>query len=228
MNFSQGAGQTMGSELIPNGQLAWAILSIRGVKASKSGGQYLDVELTLEEGQPYGRKKIWDMIGDPMFSGNSEAYRQMGQVAIARILEAGRQAGPNNPGGYVIQSYDQLSGLRVAIKIGVKKGTGGYEDKNVVGEYLTPNPASKSGKAAYDKLMQGVFNTSPPQPTGFAPSQTPAQPAAGFGGAAQPGQAQTAPFGHAQPAPSNPGPGNWLAQANTHPATGSIDDDIPF
>ena len=182
MNFAQGAGQSSGSDLIPNGQLAWAILNVRGIKASQSGGQYLDVELTLEEGQPYGRKKIWDMIGDPMFAGNSEAYRQMGQVAIARILESGRGAGPANPGGYVIQSYDQLSSLRVAVKIGIKKGTGGYEDKNNIAEYLTPNPASKSGHAGFIKLQAGEH-----APGGAKPAPAGFQAATGFG------QAQPAP-----------------------------------
>lgn len=243
MNFSQGAGQSTGNELIPNGQLAWAILTVRAIKASQSGGQYLDIELTLEENQPFGRRKIWDMIGDPMFAGNSEAYRQMGQVAIARILECGRGAGPNNPGGYVIQSYDQLNGLRVAIKIGIKKGTGGYDDKNNVAEYLTPNPASQSGHKGFVKLQAGEHNMAAakpqPAPSGFQPapgiavgpsraeppaSQTwgsqpaaPTVPATGFGAA--PGG-----FGGAPAAPTNPAPSGWLAQANAQPG----DDEIPF
>ena len=247
MNFSQGAGQSTGNDLIPNGQLAWAILTVRAIKASQSGGQYLDIELTLEEGQPFGRRKIWDMIGDPMFSGNSEAYRQMGQVAIARILECGRGAGPNNPGGYVIQSYDQLNGLRVAIKIGVKKGTGGYDDKNNVAEYLTPNPASQSGHKGFQKLQAGEHNIAAakpqPVPSGFQPAgagftqaqpqpaapavpswgshpAAPTVPATGFGAAA-------GGFGGAPAAPTNPAPSGWLAQANAQP--GDLPDDpIPF
>ena len=158
MDFSQGAGQSSGSDLIPDGQLAWAILVIRGIKASDAGGQYLDAELTIDEGQPYGRKKIWDMIGDPMFAGNSEKYRQMGQVAIARILESGRGAGPSNPGGYHIPNYEAMSGLRVAIKIGIKKGDNGYDDKNRVAEYLTPSPGSQGGNKGFLLLQQGIFN----------------------------------------------------------------------
>lgn len=234
MNFSQGAGQSTGNDLIPNGQLAWAILTVRAIKASQSGGQYLDIELTLEEGQPFGRRKIWDMIGDPMFAGNSEAYRQMGQVAIARILECGRGAGPNNPGGYVIQSYDQLNGLRVAIKIGVKKGTGGYDDKNNVAEYLTPNPASQSGHKGFVKLQAGEHHISggKPQPavSGFQPASAgftqaqpqPAAPAAPSWGSQPAGPA--AGFGGAPAAPTNPAPSGWLAQANAQPG----DDEIPF
>lgn len=158
MDFSMGAGKATGNDLIPNGQLAWAILSVRGVKSSQSGGQYIDAELTIDDGQPYARRKIWEMIGDPLHPGNSEAYREMGMVALSRILEAGRGAGPNNPTGYKIDNYAQLSGLRVPIKIGINKGKDGYDDKNRVGEWLTPNPASQSGYKDFELLQSGVFN----------------------------------------------------------------------
>ena len=68
----------------------------------------------IDANQPFAGRKVFEMIGDPQNSGNSEKYREMGTIAITRILEAGRGAGPNNPDGYKINSYDQLSGLRVA------------------------------------------------------------------------------------------------------------------
>src|SRR3546814_16679438 len=87
------------------------------------------------------------MIMDPNFESNSDAAKQMGNAAIGRILEAGRNAGPHNPQGYVIGSYEQLNGLRVAVKLKVEKGTEGYDDKNRVAEYLTPNPASPGNRS---------------------------------------------------------------------------------
>ncbi|API60579.1 hypothetical protein BSL82_15850 [Tardibacter chloracetimidivorans] len=243
MDFSQGAGQSSGSDLIPNGQLAWAILNVRAVKASKSGGQYIDVELTIDDSQPYARRKIWEMIGDPNFPGNSEEYRQMGLVAISRILESGRGAGPNNPAGYKINQYQDLHGLRVAIKIGISKGKDGYDDKNRVVEWLTPNPSSASGFKEFEALQQGIYNKAaakpaaaaqtgfgfggqgnpaPPATAGFGSPQTQAQPApntnAGFqqpqqGGAN--GFAGNATQPSAQPVNANASPSeNWLAQAN--------------
>ena len=189
MDFSQGAGaaSSNSSEPIPRGQLAWAILNVRGVKPSRSGGAYIDAELTIDEGQPFARRKLWDMIGDPNNTGNSEAYRQMGLVAITRILEAGRNAGPNNPAGYKIADYSQLNGLRVAIKVGIEKGQDGYEDKNRVADYLTPNPASVDGHKPFLLLQQGVFNKDA--------SPTPA-PAAqgGFSGFGAPAPAATGGF----------------------------------
>src|SRR3546814_6669950 len=99
MDFSGSAGARTNFDRIPHGQLAFAIFSLRGIKQSQSGGQYLDVELTLDDGQPFARRKIFDMIMDPNFESNSDAAKQMGNAAIGRILEAGRNAGPHNPQG---------------------------------------------------------------------------------------------------------------------------------
>lgn len=186
MDFSGSAGAASSFDMIPAGQLAFAILSVRGVKASDSGGGYLDCELVIDAGQPYAGRKVWDMIGDPNNGGNSEAYRRMGSIAITRILETGRGAGPNNAAGYAINSYDDLSGLRVAVKLGVKAGTNGHADKNRVTEYLTPNPASQSGHKGYASLQAGVFNTIAPANavvSGFgAAAGAPGATFAGFGG----------------------------------------------
>lgn len=225
MDFSAGAGANPEAGLIPNGQLAWAIINVRGLKASQKGGQYIDVELTLDDGQPYARRKLWEMIGDPQHPGNSEAYRQMGTVAICRILEAARGAGPNNQAAYRINAFTDLNGLRVPVKIKVEKGTGGYDDKNKVAEWLTPNPESKTGFADYQLLVSGVHNKTAAAPApsapqgGFgSPQQTqPSQPQA-FG--AQPGFQQPQPQGAnsaaamSQTATSPSSGGGWLQQAN--------------
>lgn len=223
MDFSQGAGQTTGSDLIPNGQLAWVVINVRGTKQSQSGGQYLDVELTIDDNQPFARRKVWEMIGDPMHSGNSEAYRQMGMVAISRILEAAKGAGPDNPAGYQLSDYSQLSGLRVPVRIGVAKGTGGYSDKNRVAEWLTPNPASQGGHKDYLLLMQGVHNkaqqpamSGPGSVGGFTGATTlgtvgGSQPA--FQQPQQAGASVTPAAAPMQPAPASPS-NSWLNQAN--------------
>ncbi|CAB4120996.1 hypothetical protein UFOVP4_54 [uncultured Caudovirales phage] len=212
MDFSQGAGQGTGNDLIPNGQLAWVIINVRGLKSSQSGGQYVDVELTLDDNQPFSRRKIWEMIGDPMHPGNSEAYRQMGMVAISRILESAKGAGPQTPGGYKLNNFDDLHGLRVPIRIGIAKGTGGYADKNRVGEWLTPNPQSQGGFKDYQLLASGVHSktgatTAPVAVGGFGVPQ--AQPQASF----------TPPQPEGTLTPAFPTitshSDSWLQQANT-------------
>src|SRR3546814_20523383 len=50
--------------------------------------------------------------------------------------------------------------LRVAVKLKVEKGTEGYDDKNRVAEYLTPNPASPGNKG-WVLLSAGQYNTNP-------------------------------------------------------------------
>jgi hypothetical protein len=225
MDFSAGAGAQSPQSLIPNGQLAWVVINVRGIKQSQKGGSYLDVELTIDDNQPYARKKIWEMIGHPFDQNNSEAYRQMGMIAITRILEC-NGASPDKPGSYSLTDFTALTGKRAAIKIKIENGTGGYDDKNKVAEWLTPNPASGSGNKDFVKLTQGQFNaqaqpvqTQQPQ-TGFGFGGQPqgGQPAAqpGFQQAPQGGFAPTAGApSHSAPAtsPSNGQP-SWLAQAN--------------
>ena len=222
MDFSGSAGAASSFDTIPNGQLAYAVMTVRGLKGSASGGQYLDVELVIDQGQPFAGRKVWEMIGDPHYAGNSEAYRQMGAIAITRILEAGKGAGPNNPAGYQIGSYDQLSGLRVAVKLGIEAGAGGHPDKNRVAEWLTPNPDSQSGHKGWVQLQNGFYNTSRATPTQQ-------QPAGGFGSAQPASQGGVAPAngGFQQPAgnasapPSGASaPQQWGAPSAT-PATTS-------
>lgn len=232
------------TDLIPNGQLCWVIIHYRGKQKSKSSdGSYLDLELTVDDGQPFNRRKIWDKIGDPFDPANSEAYRQMGMMAITRMLEAGKNAGPINQAGYNLPDYGLLDGLRVAVKVGVEKGTGGYSDKNRVTEYLTPNPESKSGHKGWSQLQSGVHNAdqkvgmvqpasgfAKPQGSLFQKPQDSAVPAATHPAAMDSATVQN-PTGQPAPAtasPSNPGwgkpppaqpsamhPSAWLKQGNT-------------
>lgn len=190
MDFSGSAGAASSFDTVPAGLLVFAILNVKGVKASASGGGYLDCELTIVAGQPHAGRKIFEMIGDPQNPANSEKYREMGTIAITRILEAGRGAGPNNPGGYVIEQYSQLSGLRVAIKTGVELGTGGHPDKNRVAEWLTPNPASQSGNKGWVRLAAGDHG-------GTAPAAAAQTGFGGFGAAATLNPAQGGGFGSA-------------------------------
>ena len=225
MDFSRGAGQTTGTDVIPNGTLLWVIFNLRGLKSSQAGGEYLDVELTVDEGQPFERRKIWEMIGNPEHSGNSDQYRQMGQTTIARILECCNNAGPHNLAGYNLPRFEMLSGLRVPIKVGVKPAKDGYEAKNRVAEWLTPNPASGSGYKDFARLMKdgpGVPAQAStqrpiggqatmgfgqpaaavaPAPGGFGAPAAPAAAAGGFGGQAAGGFGGQPTAGFQQPAP---------------------------
>lgn len=218
MQFTQDSGARMPTDLIPNGVLVWAIVTFRGMKHSQeTSGAYGDLEFTVYEGQPFQRKKIWDMVCDPDDTRNSEQWRQGGMASLTRMLESAGFADPNNPDSYTRlngytceQILTALDGKRVAVRVKVEPGKDGYADKNKIGDFLTPNVKS-SGYKNYVKLTAGDHNL--PQAT-----PTPAGPQAAFGQQAKPAEAtqqQALPLGQAAPAASasvpNGGPKAALA-----------------
>lgn len=229
MDFSAGAGKESSSALIPTGQLAWAIINIKGLKHnSNTGTCSIEYELTLDDNQPFARRKIFGYLADPNHAGNSETYNQMGLIAITRILECGRGAGPQNPDGYKINDYGQMSGLRVGIKIGFEKGKDGYDDKNKVAEWLTPNPTSKSGNKPYQKLVAGEHSPAPASggqvsngfggaPNGGAPAINNGfgAPHAGQASSPTPAQQNISGWGGSAPAQDPSQPAGWLQQGQT-------------
>ena len=215
-DYSTAPTEQMGDfELIPDGTLAWAILKIKPkgpvgqpgfapdpndwVTPSNSteGNAYLDVALTICEG-PYNKRKVFEMIG----VAGSEAYVNQGRAAIRAILEVGRGANiTSNPGGYRINHYGDLDGLKVAVKIKVEKGgvknaaTGErYNDKNRVAKWLTPNKES-DGHKDFERLLAG--QTAPPS----------AAPGVGSGGSG--------------PAPASTTP-PWASTTGQAPATPAV------
>lgn len=187
MEFTQDSGARMPTDLIPNGFLCWAVLEFRGMKISEKGGRYGDLQFTIYDGQPLARKKLWDIVADPDDQHNSETWRQMGMASLTRMLESAGFADPNNPesynrlNGYTCeQILTALDGKRIAIRVKIEKGDDGYQDKNKIGDYLTPNTKS-SGHKSYVKLMAGDYNLSQatPAPGGPQPvfGQQPAKPA---------------------------------------------------
>lgn len=157
-DFSNAPTEQFGDTgLIPNGTLAKAILHIRAGQhsievPSKSNPEnfFLDCELTILEG-PYARRKVWHRIGVR----GSESWVNQGRAAIRAALEFGRGASEQNPAGYQINSFADLDGLTVGIKVKIAKGTGGYSDKNEVAQFLSPNPASSTYKD-FQALVSGA------------------------------------------------------------------------
>jgi hypothetical protein len=194
MDFSNApTKQTVSGEVIPKGTLLWATLEVRphnadmGVYPKPSsktpGNAYLDCELTVDGG-PYEGRKLWEMIGVE----GSPKYTEQGAAAIRHILETGKAASPTNPQGYVIETYGELDGLRVALEVSVEKGgpkqdgSGDYPDKNRVARFLSPSPESDTN-AKFKMLVAGqqplpATTTAAAKPA--VPAATPAaRPAAG-------------------------------------------------
>lgn len=157
LSSSHSKGQQIG--LIPHGTVSKAVLNVRGIKPSQKGGQYIDCEFTLVGGEFNGRK-VWSIIMDPYFAGNSQQAKDIGSKFSVRLLEtAGVPEATYSQFTSIQQIAEQIAGKECVIKVGIKKGEGGYQDKNTVLDYLSPNPESGTSES-FKKVMSGVATPS--------------------------------------------------------------------
>jgi len=66
-----------------------------------------------------------------------------------------------------ISGVDALNGMEICAKVGVKKGTNGYEDANKLMVALTPNQKEfiSSGNNATQQVQQPSYQPQAPAPT---------------------------------------------------------------
>lgn len=195
MQFSNTSGLSAPNDLIPSGYLCWALLTMRGMKDGQNANdlgklsRYADLEFTIADKQPLARKKFWDILMDPDSANNTEGGRNMGMASLTRMMEATGLVNPADPSSYekfngksCEQILMMLDGKYVAVRVKIENGTGGYSDKNKVGDYLSPNPQGSTFKN-YTKLVNGDHGVQ----VGGAQAQRPG--AGGFGGNTQSGSA---------------------------------------
>ena len=183
--FSPESGKGESSfQLIPHGTLASAVLTVKGVKRSKNtNGEYGSIELTISEGDFTGRK-VWSVIMNPLDEINSEGARKMGITNLTRMFEAAGLFQIGNTESYkkyngadFTEMLTLLDGQTIGIRIKVAKGKDGYEDKNEVADYLTPNPES-NGYPGWQKLHGGAveaYNGNKPAAQAFGVNPKPTQ-----------------------------------------------------
>lgn len=206
-DVSSGAGHDTGGGLLPKNQLAFATITKAEVKTGQSSGKrYVALEMVINPGQPFERCHLWHNLMDPTDSQHNDTTKQIAMANLAKILEVGRGAGPNNADGYKLNSLEELAGLTVAVKVGIEAGRDGYEDKNKV-DFLTMNPQS-STKKHFDMLKSGVFNTT----ADGGPARTTGASTGGFGNS-KPEPQDEIPFegsgGETKAAAGGSGPGGW-------------------
>jgi hypothetical protein len=167
--FNPQAGADSTKELIPDGTLAFAFVSMsdKGLANSQStGGEYANLVITLDGGKEVARRKVFHMLANPLDMDNSEAWRKMSISAITRILEACGTFDYEQPESYKIFDFDgvtfshmleQIEGQSIAVEIGIQKGQDGHADKNVIKTFLTPSKekSSKRGRQLWDILISG-------------------------------------------------------------------------
>lgn len=159
LNFAD-VPQEQGGSLIPDGTLAFATVNVRpkaldmGVITFKGQAnpenRYLDLEIELTTGPSTGRK-VFHKLG----VAGSEKWVNMSMAAIRHILEVGKRAGAENPGGYMLgvnlpdgdeRMWMELDGLQCAVLVGIEKGRDGYKDKNDIKAFLSPHAGSSTNK----------------------------------------------------------------------------------
>ena len=155
--------------LIPDKTMSKAVINIRGIKDSqKTGSRYLDCEFTLMGGEHNGRK-VWSIVMDPTFEGNNDVSKDMGKKFLVRMLEASGLVTVGDEASYgrfssLHDIINALSGQTVAIKVGIKKGTEGFSDKNSVTDFLSPNPESGTSEN-FRKVMGMGFASNGSSPS---------------------------------------------------------------
>jgi hypothetical protein len=135
--------------LIPNNTIAKTRLTIKPgndfsdpfLTRSKNGeSTFLNCEFTIMEGQ-YAKRKVFDKIG----INGSDQWINMGKSRIRAILESAKNINPKDMSETAmsarkINSFDELDGLEMIIKIGIEHDRGGvYPDKNRILSIVTPD-----------------------------------------------------------------------------------------
>jgi hypothetical protein len=160
--FTPDSGKADKPALIPDKTLAFAQVRFQELKRSqRTNGEYAKLEFIITEG-PFEGRRVYSIVMNPLDPANkNEALRadnkpdgaKMGLTALTRMFEACRMFDHTNPKSYA--KFDNmafqdvighLDGNTVAIQIKIKPGTDGYEDRNEVASYLSPNPESGTTK----------------------------------------------------------------------------------
>jgi hypothetical protein len=215
MSFEQeGDYSGLPGELIPDNTLAFATMTIKGLKGGQGGkSRYIEGEFTVQAG-PFQKRKVWMNVMDPYDPNLSEVAKGIAYAHIRHILDVRGQ-------GYNLTDYAQLDGCTVAIKIGVEKGeakpdgSGMYPDKNTVKAFLSPTSKS-TGKdfATLNTMHQQGYPQQQAAPgqqpqQGYAPQGQQGYATQGQGGYAPQGQPMQgqgyAPQGGQQQMPQNQG-----------------------
>lgn len=150
---------------------------------SSTGSVYLSSEFVVLEG-PFGRRKIWSLIG--LHSEKGPEWANMGRSFLRALLNSARGIHPGDPSpaaqaARCIQSFAELDGIEFVARIDVEKDQNG-EDRNVIRTAIQPDHRE------YAALMGTV---SPAQRPGIAtPPTASAGPAPAPGVPSRPSWAQ--------------------------------------
>ena len=127
------------------------------ITRSRNGeAAYLNCEFIILEGK-YAKRKVFDKIGIE----GTDKWVSMGKARIRAILESAKGVNPKDISEIAvaarkINSFEELHGLDVVIKIGIEHdSTGQYQDKNRVIAIITPEHISYSAFMNGQDILYG-------------------------------------------------------------------------
>ena len=174
--------------LIPLGTVARAIILVKMgdvtipefgngqwfKKSQSSAAKWMELEFTIVGGQ-FDRRKFWDRIfvdGDKLGESGIPLAKEIGLRTLRSIIESANaldptDASPEAQARRQISGVEDLNGMEICAKVGVKKGTNGYEDANKLMVALTPNQKEfiSSGNNATQQVQQPSYQPQAPAPT---------------------------------------------------------------
>ena len=174
--------------LIPLGTVARAIILVKMgdvtipefgngqwfKKSQSSSAKWMELEFTIVGGQ-FDRRKFWDRIfvdGDKLGESGIPLAKEIGLRTLRSIIESANSLDPSDMSPEAqsrrqISGVDALNGMEICAKVGVKKGTNGYEDANKLMVALTPNQKEfiSSGNNATQQVQQPSYQPQAPAPT---------------------------------------------------------------
>ena len=159
-NASVSEAPTQTRTLIPNGTVCRAIIVVKmgdteipefgnGMwfkKSANTSAKWMELEFTVVGGE-YDKRKFWHRLfvdGDKKLSSGISQAKEIGLSTLRSIIESANNINPSDMSEDAMQKrniggVNDLSGMEICAKVGIEKGTNGYEDKNKLIAAVTPN-----------------------------------------------------------------------------------------
>jgi len=159
-NAAVSEAPTQTRTLIPNGTLCRAIIVVKmgdteipefgnGMwfkKSATSSAKWMELEFTVVGGE-HDKRKFWHRLfvdGDKKGSSGIPVAKEIGLSTLRQIIESANNINPSDMSETAVQrrnigGVNDLSGMEICAKVGIEKGTNGYEDKNKLMAAVTPN-----------------------------------------------------------------------------------------
>jgi hypothetical protein len=132
-------------EMMPSGWYTAEIKDTSERPTKKGDGKYINMKFLIT-GPKYKGKFIWKMIhhGNKSTAAVDIAKEQMGAISKATGIAVWNSEEVTNDAGDKVVHFPDFIGKGLYIRVGVKKGTNGYKDREEVYEFQSlMNPPSE-------------------------------------------------------------------------------------